>query len=360
MTARARGIVLGGGLAAVAVLGACADVLGIRDDAPPPRFEHRAHVLEGVACTRCHQAMPAAGDVGPLHIPTDAECVSCHSPPHESRSCLGCHGSAHERERAQMARDTLRFRHDEHLLRSPGSCVRCHAGVGAREEDMIVPMARCLSCHEHRDEFRTRQCGGCHVDLPEEAVMPSDHLVHDEHFLRRHGAAAASASDLCATCHAESSCASCHGTTVPDLPSRIAFDRATASGMHRAGFLARHADEAAADPGLCTTCHQPSFCRDCHRERGVIPRTSALRDVAATRNPHPAGWVGPLAGDNTHGPAARRDPAGCASCHGGAGEALCAECHRVGGIGGSVHPPGFSSRRPLHDAPCVLCHGAMP
>jgi len=48
----------------------------------------------------------------------------------------------------------------------------------------------------------------------------------------------------------------------------------------------------------------------------------------------------------------------CASCHGGAGEALCVDCHRVGGIGGSIHPSNFSSDRNLTELPCRLCHGS--
>jgi hypothetical protein len=66
--------------------------------------------------------------------------------------------------------------------------------------------------------------------------------------------------------------------------------------------------------------------------------------------------VGALGTSNEHGRAARRDPASCASCHGGAGEMLCVGCHRVGGIGGNPHPPGWSSRQSLTDMPCRLCH----
>jgi hypothetical protein len=74
-------------------------------------------------------------------------------------------------------------------------------------------------------------------------------------------------------------------------------------------------------------------------------------------SPHGPGWSGMPGQGNEHGPAARRDPVACASCHGGAGEAMCATCHRVGGVGGSPHPAGWSSRRSRQtDLPCVLCH----
>jgi hypothetical protein len=71
-------------------------------------------------------------------------------------------------------------------------------------------------------------------------------------------------------------------------------------------------------------------------------------------SPHPTGWVG--VDRNEHGRAARRDPASCAACHGGAGEALCVSCHRVGGVGGNPHPPGFRDARALSDLPCRTCH----
>ena len=110
----------------------------------------------------------------------------------------------------------------------------------------------------------TRDCAGCHVDLPAELVMPTSHVVHEGDFVREHGARAASARDLCATCHGDRFCASCHGAgLVAALPARLRFEDVRLSGLHRAGFAARHADEARADPGLCTTCHAESTCRTC-------------------------------------------------------------------------------------------------
>jgi hypothetical protein len=54
---------------------------------------------------------------------------------------------------------------------------------------------------------------------------------------------------------------------------------------------------------------------------------------------------------------ARIDPASCASCHGGAGEQLCVSCHKVGGVGGNIHGPGFASNKSkTRDVPCRQCH----
>lgn len=329
---------------------ACAGVLGLRPRDPSHPFEHRAHSVRGVTCLECHQGITGAGDVGPLHLPTTERCVACHTKPHDTRACASCHGQRHLREEAVLARAQLRFSHAEHLKTEGGQCVACHAAAGARDQASLrPPMAQCFTCHVHRDAWSARSCDGCHVDLPAERVTPSSHVVHEGDFVREHGVRAASARELCATCHGEPFCAKCHGLTTAALPWRFELDRPRLAGLHRAGFRQRHADEARAAPGTCTSCHaDTSGCTECHAASGVGAGARA-------RSPHPPGWVRARGG--AHGTAARLDPAGCASCHGGAGEALCVGCHRVGGPGGSPHGPGFSSGLDkLGDDPCRKCH----
>jgi hypothetical protein len=213
------------------------------------------------------------------------------------------------------------------------------------------PMATCFRCHAHERVREQRVCSACHVDLADEGTLPASHLVHDGDWLREHGARAASAGDLCASCHRERFCADCHGAAVPALPARARLDDPWQASVHRAGFRARHGLEARAAAGTCSTCHSPDTCASCHDDTGVAASVSEVR-----ASPHPPGWVGLTAAANEHGRAARRDPASCASCHGGAGEMLCVGCHRVGGVGGSPHAPGWTSRQALTDLPCRLCH----
>jgi predicted CXXCH cytochrome family protein len=338
------------------LLGACAGVLGLHRASPSHPFEHRAHILKGVNCVQCHEGVAAAGDSGPLHFPTTADCVRCHARPHDARACDGCHGESYVRGGVELARQHLRFEHTLHMPATRGDCVRCHVEVTESAPAAVLPtMASCFGCHEHRDQWTLRDCNGCHVDLAAEGSPPDDHLVHDGDFLREHGVRAASARDLCASCHSERSCAGCHGVgTVPALPARLAFDDVRIEGLHRAGFKARHSEEARADPGVCTSCHSPSSCEDCHTREHVGAGST-------TRSPHPPGWVTGGMGGGDHGVQARIDPAACAGCHGGAGEQLCVGCHRVGGPGGNPHGPGFSStKNQHHDLPCRLCHGVGP
>jgi hypothetical protein len=193
------------------------------------------------------------------------------------------------------------------------------------------------------------------VDLAAEDAPPETHLLHDGDWLREHGVRAASEPDLCSSCHSERSCAKCHGVgTVPALPSKLAFDDVRLTGLHRAGFRSRHALEARADPGICTTCHSEGSCVECHAAAHVAPGSTSV-------NPHPPGWITAGAGGGEHGVQARIDPASCAGCHGGAGEQLCVGCHRVGGPGGNPHGPSFTStKNARHDMPCRLCHAATP
>jgi hypothetical protein len=330
------------------MLVACAAILGLKAPGPKP-FEHRAHVLAGVNCIDCHRGVERAADEGPMHIPETAECVRCHEHPHDPNPCGQCHGSAHIRESVRLAREHLKFEHPKHVDAAEGKCVRCHLDVSQGDGPLRPTMATCFGCHKHEKQWQISDCDGCHVDLQMEHVPPESHVIHGPDFMREHGARAASESSLCMSCHTERTCASCHGVTVAVLPSRAHFSEPERADMHRAGFAARHALEARTDPALCVTCHTESSCRACHLREGIAAS-------AGNRSPHPPGWVGLGGASNTHGPAARIDPVSCASCHGGAGEALCVSCHRVGGPGGNPHPADFSSHKSRTDMPCRMCH----
>jgi hypothetical protein len=338
-----------------AALVACAGLLGIRKSPQRP-FEHHTHVVKGIACVQCHVRVASGDPNAPLDLPTTASCLQCHKKPHETRECSDCHGREQDRRDAAQAKLHLRFSHRDHKGTEPGRCTRCHQAVLHGDGPLRPPMAACLGCHEHRDQWSARACSPCHVRMEAEGTRPASHVVHGSDFMKRHGLEAATSRDLCTSCHAESSCAACHGGgTVPALPSTWHFDEPRRPDMHAAGFFARHSLEARTDPALCTSCHRDEQeCRDCHRARGLLEVTPEHG------SPHPAGWVGTRSSENRHGIEARSNPVSCASCHGGAGESLCVGCHRVGGPGGNPHPPGFSSRKPRSDLPCRLCHTEGP
>ncbi|MGH7284003.1 MAG: cytochrome c3 family protein, partial [Polyangiaceae bacterium] len=314
-------------------------------------------VLHGVACTNCHAGIASAKHGSPMHLPTAATCRGCHAKPHDERDCTGCHGEMAARESAELVHEKLRFDHAEHNATTRGNCARCHEGVASANPtvSLIPKMATCFGCHEHQSEWNARTCNGCHVDVATEGSLPQSHVVHDGDFIREHGVRAASNRDLCASCHDDRSCAKCHGVTVAALPWKLAIgDAPQTTGLHLSGFKSRHALEARANPGLCTTCHSEESCASCHATMGV----GAGPGSNAT-SPHPPGWV--TASGGNHGAEARIDPMSCAGCHGGGGEQLCVGCHKVGGPGGNPHGPGFTSRKDkATELPCRLCHGAGP
>ncbi len=339
------------------LLAACATILGLRPKSGPAPFEHRSHVQKGVSCLECHGGIMASGEQGPLHLPNDATCRKCHEKPHDERSCTGCHGTPHERRSAELAREHLKFEHRKHMAPTNGQCIRCHVRIAETNPDtLLAPMATCLGCHHHQNQFAMRTCSGCHVDLPAEQVKPESHVVHDGDFVREHGVRAASARELCSSCHAERFCSGCHGVSTPGLPARLAFDQPRLSGLHRAGFRSRHALESRAQPGLCITCHSEASCQECHSREHVGAGVGG-----GGVSPHPRGWTGGGRGSSGHGSAARLDPVACAGCHGGAGEQLCVGCHKVGGPGGNPHGAGFASQKDKRrDVPCRQCHALAP
>jgi predicted CXXCH cytochrome family protein len=334
----------------LATLAACAGILGIRNQTQQA-FPHRAHVIQGVACVQCHKTVARSEAAAALDLPGPDLCRQCHSPAHDSRPCGQCHGREEERRNVAQAKEHLLFSHRDHTRTAAGGCTRCHDAVLTHDAPLRPTMATCLSCHEHRQAWNSQACSPCHRDMASEGTRPQSHMVHGRDFLKRHGFEAASARELCSSCHAESECASCHGANVPALPSIWHFDDVKRPDMHGAGFLARHSIEARLDPALCTSCHRDeSGCQSCHQQRGLL-------EVSATRgSPHPPGWVGTRGSSNRHGIEARANPVLCASCHGGAGESLCVGCHRVGGPGGNPHPNRFVSHKPMSELPCRLCH----
>lgn len=336
-------------LAIPVLLAACAGVLGLKKagDTSHP-FEHKKHTTAGVNCVKCHEGISGAGEEGDLHLPTTEKCVSCHSKPHDPRPCANCHGDSATRAGSVAARKYLRFAHTRHLPKVKDQCVPCHAAAGTDAAVLRPPMAQCFGCHGHKDQWNVRNCDACHIDLPSERTKPASHIVHDGDFVREHGVRAASVKDLCATCHTQSSCDVCHGATTPALPWKFNTEKPSFARLHPGNFMARHPDEARAQPALCITCHAETQCVACHLDRKVAAKPGIP-------SPHPPGWVRAAAGG--HGRAARLDPQSCAACHGGAGEMLCVGCHRVGGPGGNIHGPGFSSNKDkLKDEPCRMCH----
>ena len=152
---------------------------------------------------------------------------------------------------------------------------------------------------------------------------------------------------VCDHCHRESDCATCHSRHIELVPSERESDKVEMRFVHRAGFEVRHALEARQDQARCLKCHRTEHCSGCHESRHVAG--------AGAESRHPVGWMTP--GDrNFHGRKARREITMCAACHDQGASSNCVACHKVGGPGGSPHPPGWDSRLEKSSESCSPCH----
>jgi hypothetical protein len=338
---------------------ACAR-MGGRDSERPAepdtvRFSHSAHARAKVNCLTCHEDIYDAKNLDARFLPPESKCLECHKEKKAQGDCGFCHRDAAHPTTYPKVERSLRISHADHIDRVKEDCSVCHQKLPelVRDGSTVPPMNTCTSCHEHAVELAAGQCSSCHVDLKRYPLRPISVFSHQGDFVRQHGAIARSASEGCATCHDQTFCADCHAKSVA-LPIELKFPEAVqADFIHRPDFVSRHAIEARADEGLCRRCHGQSFCDSCHTLNNLTPLS------ANPRSPHPPDFSFP-GSPNSHGPIARRDIVACASCHDQGAKSICIDCHKVGGVGGDPHPPGWTSHHPhdeINRTPmCLTCH----
>jgi hypothetical protein len=214
-------------------------------------------------------------------------------------------------------------------------------------------MSTCTDCHEHQAQFSEARCDACHLDLQRYPLRPITSYSHEGNYLQTHARSARSAGASCALCHEQSFCTDCHASTVGARPEVKLAGRVDRQFIHMGDFLGRHSVEARADSASCSKCHGTSFCESCHRTQRLTA------EAAQPLRPHSESFNIPGSPD-FHGLVARRDIASCAACHDQGAQSNCVECHRVGGIGGDPHPPGWSLRHGHEEinrnAMCLACH----
>jgi hypothetical protein len=324
------------------------------------KVPHDVHKKAQVECIVCHDEIYDAKDLSKRVLPLEAKCLECHREQKEKGRCEFCHTDVRKAGPWPAASDgpTLQLSHASHIDRVKEDCSVCHKTLPnpVRTVETRPKMAACTSCHEHKDEFGDGKCTGCHLDLKRFPLVPVSLFTHRGDYLHEHGRAARSASDGCAQCHEQTFCADCHAQTVATRVEVKWPEKVNADFIHRNDFLGRHAVEANADAALCRRCHGTSFCESCHAAQHLVPGASITKD------PHPPGWSFP-GSPEFHGTEARRDIASCAACHDQGAKSNCVGCHKVGGIGGNPHPPGWNHARdeiPRNNM-CLVCHqGGSP
>lgn len=266
---------------------------------------------------------------------------------------------------AACARGLLtHFPHRTHLAAlqcgGPGqpqclSCVSCHqASPGAHQEWSPPTAQRCSGCHE--DEHTIFR----HSVRPALAALPAGKKIvfaHEQHL------GLAELKGQCVKCHGGAvgveggaplfppmeTCLGCHR-------HREQFEANQCTGCHRqndlralepssffahdTGWLKRHGPVARAQPQGCATCHAQASCDSCHDStRPLGP---------ATRNPEALerSFVHRFDFLSRHPLEARSQPGQCATCH---AKTECDACHATRGVsaagagGQSPHPFGWAS-----------------
>lgn len=351
----------------------------------PLRFNHKKHVTElKQTCKSCHAEAYKSGSVNDRLLPRAALCDSCHDVDHSDLAsvkagtdangqCSFCHlgdgaGAGGKVAAVVLPHANLRFPHDKHLARNI-QCGQCHGQIGELElatRDHLPRMAGCFTCHNMSGAAQGEakgECAVCHLTRPDgrllQAFSTGDLLpprwlhnaAHTPDWIERHKSVAGANSALCSSCHTPQYCVDCHDGKV--RPRKV----------HPNDWLSMHPQAARQDNPRCVSCHQQqTFCADCHRRTGVARDVAGGNRPAGRRfHPPPTEWTLAPRSAKHHAWEAERNLNACVSCH---TERDCAACHATRGLSGgqgvNPHPLGFEDKCKAAFArnprPCLVCH----
>lgn len=258
--------------------------------APSVKFSHSYHMNEaGVTdCSLCHAAAATSKFAADNLAATHEACVTCHEEQvndAEMLQCGYCHKNTSDYQATPPVKRELLFSHEAHAAMEGVSCTTCHAGVD--KTDYVTAanfpsMATCNTCHN--DRKATNTCEACHTNFV--TLLPVDHERSD--FSRNHRdlTRIGALSTDCQTCHQETFCQQCHLN--PELKS-YAFGKGR---------------------DLMTEPAHKTSTKD-------SPKQTLLQNV------HELNYR------LTHGIDAKARQADCQSCH--SVQTFCADCHSAGG-----------------------------
>jgi Cytochrome c7 and related cytochrome c/Doubled CXXCH motif (Paired_CXXCH_1) len=221
------------------------------------------------------------------------------------------------------------------------SCETCHIGDGARDVLRRLPSAREATAPGVQLRHAAPASSILLVSALTQQTDTTQHKVnvHPGGFIRSHGGMARSGELQCASCHAQRFCADCH-----------AGERVSRR-YHPNNFISTHAPQAYGREVDCASCHSTeAFCRACHRQSGLAAKSNARSTLFHNAQPL---WL------LQHGRAARQDLTSCTTCH---QQTYCKQCHsdlgaRINPHGGSFDAERMSSKNPQL---CLICHLKNP
>lgn len=269
------------------------------------KFSHKFHIEEQeIECGDCHQAALTSTSGKDNLFPTMEVCADCHDV-EDDETCNICHQDIDEpREVPRIETFSEKFSHKVHLDNNL-ECATCHAAVAKKTsaEPFILPsMIECMDCHESKQA--SVECAACH--MPGDQLIPASHtkdFIHNHSDLAQANAKTMTLDLSCMSCHQQSYCQDCHEDD--NLERRT----------HPLNYQFTHALAAQGKERECASCHvERSFCISCHRDNQILPHN------------HKPGWVNQISGGR-HRLEALNDLENCMACHEQNAEQICQPCH---------------------------------
>jgi hypothetical protein len=349
-------------LSALTILGfaACATIIGARKPrsiGDEIRYTHQKHA--DVPCETCHVDATTTRSLGTSMLPKEETCLICHADQKEAKNCGYCHRNSDTPRSYAVGSIALKFPHGGHA-KVEGGCVRCHSKLVEMDGVRHQPtMALCTNCHNHKEYFDEGLCDKCHVDLKALQVKPETAFSHQAGFLKSHAFQGRSSSQTCATCHDQTFCADCHARTVA-IPIELKWSEDPAREfIHRADYRSRHSFDARANAASCQKCHGSSFCSSCHQGQAFTLRGNLIGGINNGAGPHNPNEIQNPAAPGFHGRLVRQNAAACASCHDKGQQSICISCHS-GSTAPNPHPSNYRNthnRADINKNPmCKYCH----
>lgn len=280
-------------------------------------------------------------------------------------TCAGCHEATEPYVVEYGARGPrlgeLVFSHEKHVTGQGLECATCHGGIETAEEipsGSMPPMALCQDCHAKKQV--KEDCAVCHTHV--EWLLPEDHGAD---WVLDHVEVARQNDRSCESCHQPSFCQECHdgaalGMSIkgePDKPASPIGELAVAHEGRDLITLQRvHNLNYRYTHGTDVRA-KTSDCAVCHETQTFCAACHSPESELARKRP--VSHDLPNFRFSAHALEARNDIERCAACHDiTAAEPSCLQCHRTTV---SPHPAGFMEdvKGPWHDdenAVCFVCH----
>ena len=337
---------------------ACASLVGVGSLRPgsggdASKFTHARHLKAKMECIACHDAVYDATDLSKHFLPLQAKCRECHKDQFEKKNCAMCHTNVEAAAPPPPRDSRITIDHSKHIDRVNEDCTVCHKGLPEPGVKATAPkMTTCTSCHNHQEDYDYGRCGGCHIERWTYPITKPDGFKHPDDMIQKHRESARSPNAGCSTCHQLSFCTDCHTKMGTPAEDQRMFERRYKRIAHKGDFPDHHGEEAFAGSATCQRCHDKGSCDSCH--------ASKERSVASVnpQSPHPAGWAY-RGSPKFHGDVGKEDFLPCLTCHDQPEKgADCTDCHHAGGKASSVHGPGFASTHHRIDPEpiCAECH----